>query len=94
MGDAVFVVTSATGSLVAFFPGSGHEPVAVAINHRGGFGALCFGCGYLTAYIVTRNQWRDEMIKRGIARYHWQNGKWEWGERPKEPTPNLLTTPR
>jgi hypothetical protein len=29
------------------------------------FGAFCFGCGYLTAFIVTRNQWRDEMIKRG-----------------------------
>jgi len=28
------------------------------------FAALCFGCGYLTAFIVTRNQWRDEMIKR------------------------------
>jgi hypothetical protein len=26
------------------------------------FGAICFGCGYLTAFIVTRNQWRDEMI--------------------------------
>jgi hypothetical protein len=23
------------------------------------FGALCFGCGYLTALIVTRNKWRD-----------------------------------
>jgi hypothetical protein len=28
------------------------------------FGALCFGCGYLTSFIVTRNKWRDEMIKR------------------------------
>ena len=27
------------------------------------FGAFCFGCGYLTAYIVSRNRWRDEMIK-------------------------------
>jgi hypothetical protein len=26
------------------------------------FGALCFGCGYLTAFIVTRNHWRDEMF--------------------------------
>ena len=43
------------------------------------FGAFCFGCGYLTAFIVTRNQWRDEMIKRGIARYNWHTGKWEWG---------------
>ncbi len=48
------------------------------------FGALCFGCGYLTAFIVTRNQWRDEMIKRGVARYNWQTGKWEWGEPPKD----------
>ena len=48
------------------------------------FGAFCFGCGYLTAFIVSRNQWRDEMIKRGVARYNWQTGKWEWGEPPKE----------
>jgi hypothetical protein len=47
------------------------------------FGALCF---YLTASIVTRNRWRDEMIKRGHARYNWHTGKWEWGEPPKEPT--------
>jgi hypothetical protein len=47
--------------------------------------ARCFGCGYLTAVIMTRNQWRDEMIKRGVARYNWQTGKWEWGEPPKEP---------
>jgi hypothetical protein len=44
------------------------------------FGALCFGVGYLTAFIVTRNKYRDEMIKRGVARYNWQTGKWEWGE--------------
>jgi len=24
------------------------------------FGALCFGGGYLTAFIVTRNHWRDD----------------------------------
>ena len=47
------------------------------------FGGLCFGCGYLTAFILTRNRWRDEMIKRGVARYNWQTGKWEWGEPPK-----------
>jgi len=41
------------------------------------FGAFCFGCGYLTAFIVTRNQWRDEMIERGVAHYHWQTGKWD-----------------
>jgi hypothetical protein len=34
------------------------------------FGTFCFGCGYLTAFIVTR--------------YNWQTGKWEWGESPKE----------
>ena len=50
------------------------------------FGALCFGGGYLTAFIVTRNHWRDDMIKRGHARYSWHTGKWEWGEPPKEPT--------
>ena len=33
------------------------------------FGAFCFGSGVLTAFIVTRNKWRDEMIKRGVARY-------------------------
>ena len=49
------------------------------------FGALCFGCGYLVAFIVTRNKWRDEMIKRGAARYNQQTGKWEWGEPPKKP---------
>jgi hypothetical protein len=25
---------------------------------------------------VLRNQWRDEMIKRGVARYNWKTGKW------------------
>ena len=30
--------------------------------------------------------WRDEMIKRGVARYNWQTGKWEWGERQAGPT--------
>jgi hypothetical protein len=48
------------------------------------FGGLCFGCGFLIAFIVTRNKWRDEMIKRGVARYNWKTGKWEWGEAPKE----------
>ena len=42
------------------------------------FGAFCFGCGYL-AFIVSRNRWRDEMIKRGVARHDWQTGAWEWG---------------
>jgi hypothetical protein len=49
------------------------------------FGALCFGCGYLAAFIVTRKNWRADMIKRGAARYNSQTGKWEWGEPPEKP---------
>jgi len=37
-------------------------------------------CGYLTAFIVTRNKWRDEMIKRAIACYDWWIRQMEWGE--------------
>ena len=48
-----------------------------------GFGALCFGCGCLTAFTVTRTKFRNEMIKRGVARYNQQTGKWEWGESPR-----------
>ena len=48
-------------------------------------GAFCFGCGVLTAFIVTRNKWRCEMIRRGAARYNSQTGKWEWGEPPTKP---------
>ncbi len=48
-------------------------------------GACCFGCGALTAFIVTRQQWRREMIRRGAARYNSQTGKWEWGESPTQP---------
>jgi hypothetical protein len=43
------------------------------------FGAFCFASGVLAAFIVTRNKWRDEMIKRGVARYNSRTGKWEWG---------------
>jgi hypothetical protein len=42
--------------------------------------ALCFGCGCLAAFIVTRKNWRADMIKRGFAHYNEQTGKWEWGE--------------
>jgi hypothetical protein len=49
------------------------------------FGAFCFGCGVFTAFIVTRNKYRDEMIKRGVARYNSRTDKWEWREPPKEP---------
>ena len=48
------------------------------------FGALCFGCGYLAAFIATRKNWCADTIKRGAARYNSQAGKWEWGEPPKE----------
>jgi hypothetical protein len=47
------------------------------------FGALCFGCGCLIAFIVTRNQFRREMIKRRGGHYDWQTGEWKWGEPPK-----------
>jgi hypothetical protein len=42
------------------------------------FGAVCFGCGYVTAFIVLRNRLRDQMIKRGDTRYNSIEGKWEW----------------
>jgi hypothetical protein len=48
----------------------------------GTFGALCFGCGYLIAFIVTRNQFRNEMVKRRVGHYDWQTGKFELGEPP------------
>jgi hypothetical protein len=51
------------------------------------FGAFCFGGGYLTAFIITRKHWRDEMIKRGTARYNSQTGVWEWEETPKDGRP-------
>jgi len=72
--------------LVALFPEAIMSPLLLQFIIVAGFGALCFGCGYLTAFIVTRNQWRDEMIERGVAHYHWQTGKWDWGKPPKEPT--------
>ena len=53
------------------------------------FGAVCFGGGYLTAFIVTRNQWRYEMIERGFANYNGRTGKWEWGEQASRRAPPL-----
>jgi hypothetical protein len=47
------------------------------------FGALCFGCGYLTAFIVTRTKFRNQMIKRGAAHYDSETGKWDW-EKPRQ----------
>jgi len=32
-----------------------------------GFGAICFGCGYLIAFIVLRNQWRDLTDRLGLT---------------------------
>jgi hypothetical protein len=47
------------------------------------FGALCFGCGSIIAFIMTRNKYRNEMIKRGVARYNQQtaNGNGESRQR-------------
>ena len=45
------------------------------------FGAFFFGCGCLTAFIMTRNRFRKEAIKRGIAHYDEQTGKWEWASK-------------
>jgi len=47
------------------------------------FGALCFGCGYLTAFIVTRTRFpqRNDQARRRPLRS--ETGKWEWGEPPK-----------
>jgi hypothetical protein len=51
------------------------------------FGTLCFGfgfgCGYLTAFSVTRVRFHNQMIKRGAARYDSETGKWEWEKPPK-----------
>ena len=54
-------------------------PVAIVMA----LGAFFFGCGYLAAFIVTRNRFRNEMIKRRVARYDERTGKWEWGEPPR-----------
>jgi hypothetical protein len=84
--DAGSVVLRPSESLVAFFLVAIMSTLLLQFIIVAEFGALCFGCGYLTAFIVTRNQWRDEMIERGVAHYHWQTGKWDWGKPPKEPT--------
>jgi hypothetical protein len=48
-----------------------------------GFGALCFGCGYLMAFLVTRTRFRNQMIKRGAAHFDSEAGKWGWEKPPK-----------
>jgi hypothetical protein len=48
-----------------------------------GFGALCFGCGYLMAFLVTRTRFRNQMIKRGAAHFDSETGKWGWEKPPK-----------
>jgi hypothetical protein len=32
----------------------------IALRGQDALGALCFGCGYLTAFIVTRTKFRNE----------------------------------
>jgi hypothetical protein len=44
------------------------------------FGAFRFACDFGTAFIVARNRWCDEVIKRGVGRYNWKTGEWEWRE--------------
>jgi hypothetical protein len=39
------------------------------------------------AFIVMRNRWRDEISSAAVARYNWQTGKWEWGDRLRLPLP-------
>jgi hypothetical protein len=70
-------------------------PCIVALTGRPNFATSAYHCDclrrcYLTAFIVTRNQWRDEMIKRGVARYNWMSGKWEWGEPPKDSRSDVM----
>ena len=48
-----------------------------------GFALLCFGCRYLTAFIVTRKNWRGDMINRGFANYNERTAS----------APNLLKVP-
>jgi hypothetical protein len=38
----------------------------------------------VTAFVVTRNKWRDEMITRNVARYNWKDGKWDAASRRVE----------
>jgi hypothetical protein len=47
------------------------------------FGALCFGCGCLTAFIVTRNQWRGDMIERGFCQLQRADGQVGMGRASK-----------
>jgi hypothetical protein len=42
-----------------------------------GFGA------HLTAFIVTRTRFRNQMIKRGAAHFDSETGKWGWEKPPK-----------
>jgi hypothetical protein len=46
------------------------------------FSAAWFGLGYWTSWIIARNSWRDEMIRRKHASYNWMTGKWQWGFTP------------
>jgi hypothetical protein len=59
---------------VAFFSVAVMSQLLLQFIIVAAFGALGFGCGYLAAFIVTRNQWRDEMIKRGVTTGRPANG--------------------
>jgi hypothetical protein len=61
------------------------EQSTAAGSHCGGVRRILLRLRHLTAFILTRNHWRDEMIKRGVAHYNWTTGKWEWGEPPSGP---------
>jgi hypothetical protein len=39
-----------------------------------GFGAICFGCGYLIAFIVVCNHGAMKCLSAGSARYNWRTG--------------------
>ena len=44
--------------------------------------ALNWYCGYM----YCRKHWRDEMVKRGHARFHFFDGKWYWNEDVPKPS--------
>jgi hypothetical protein len=60
--------------------------VIVSLSISFVIGCLVFWSGFWCGWLQSRGKWRDEMIKRGHARYHWVNAKWYWNEdEPKVP---------
>jgi len=45
----------------------------VVIHHRGGVWRALLRLSFILTH---RNKWRDEMIRRSVARYNWQTRKW------------------